>query len=133
MTSFETRMRDLASRSGLRVKSLSSTRATLAFQCARSSQTLYVYEFAEGIWEFSCVSAIHFSRTSDFPQPVLATVLVANSKNKVGFWCVELLGGDYVLEYMHNIPGDLLNPEEFRKTCSHVVGQVDDLERSIFD
>jgi hypothetical protein len=132
MASFDVRVRDLANRANLTVGSLTGSRARLGFRCRRNSQTLWIQPFSDGIWEFSCVSAISYYRPTDFPQSMLAMALVQNSKNKRGFWCLEQIRDTYALEYMQNFPEYLLTPEEFSRICWIVVENVDNLESAIF-
>ena len=131
MASFETRVRELANRADLRIHDLNSSRAQLRFSCKRNSQVLWIYPF-DTIWEFSCVSAITFRNAEDFPQAILAVVLMKNSKNKRGFWCLEKLRDEYALEYMQNFAEYLLTPDEFERTCWSIVREVDDLEAAVF-
>lgn len=129
---FESRVRELSNAASLHVYSLTSRRAQLTFECERSSQTLWIYHFSDSIWEFSCVSAIAFNSPDSFPQAILAAVLMQNSQNKRGFWCIEQLGEKFALEFMQNLPEHLLTPNEFRTLSWSIVKQVDRLEQNIF-
>ena len=131
MVSFETRVRELANRADLKIHDLTSSRANLRFSCKRNSQVLWIYPY-DTIWEFSCRSIISYKGAEAFPQAILAVVLLQNSQNKRGFWCIEKLGGEYVLEYMQNFAEYLLTPDEFERTCRSVVQKVDDLEDAVF-
>ncbi len=128
--SFEKRVKDLASRSGLKIADLSSSRATLLFNIDGHRQPLWVIPY-DGVWEFSCPSVVAVSNVDIIPTSVLQAVLVRNAEVKRGFWCIEKIGGEYVLEYMHNIPERLLTPEEFHSICWGVVKEVERLE-SVF-
>jgi hypothetical protein len=132
MASFEARVRELANRSDLKIYDLNSSRAKLRFTCKRNPQTLWIYPY-DTIWEFSCVSAISFPQAEDFPQAILAVVLMQNSKNKRGFWCLEKLSDQYALECMQNFAEYLLTPDEFERTCWSIVREVDDLEAAVFE
>jgi hypothetical protein len=58
-------------------------------------------------------------------------LLRQNSKNFRGFWCLEEIGDENVLVYMHNIASELLTPDEFAEICWDVTRCVDDLEREL--
>lgn len=126
---FEKRMKDLAQRSGLKVADLSSRSGKLIFNIHGHRQPLLVLPF-DGVWEFSCPSVIADSDMDIIPKPVLQFVLERNSTVKRGFWCIREIGGESVLVYMHNIPQQLLTPEEFHSICWGVVKEVEQLENA---
>jgi len=130
VASFDSRVRDLAGRAGLRIEDLNTSRARLRFRCDRSSQVLWIYPY-DSVWEFSCQSSFSHTDLGRFPQALLAAVLVENSNNKRGFWCLEKIVNSYVLEYMQNFPEYLLTPDEFDKICWRVVKAVDALEAAL--
>ena len=131
MASFDERLNELAGGTGLSIGALVGGKAKLAFQCKRETQTLWIVPYGDGIWEFSCVSVVIFPTLEEFPQPIVASTLAQNSKNKRGFWCIEDLNGRFALEYMHNIPEYLLDAQEFNTICWNVVTMVDNLESAI--
>lgn len=133
-SSFERRISDLASKSGLKIAELRSGFAELHFTVGSHSQPLFIVPY-DNIWEFSCPSVVSCSDPRDFPQVVLAAVLEINAKRKRGFYCIETIGGDKVIEYMHNVIADTLTPAEFSAACWGVVKEVENFEeacRAIF-
>lgn len=124
---FEKRLKDLAKRSGLKIADSSSERAKLLFNINGHRQPLWILPY-DGVWEFSCPSVIAVDDVDIIPKPVLQAVLARNATMKRGFWCIEKIGGKYVLEYMHNVPEQLLTPDEFHSICWSVVKEVERLE-----
>ena len=127
---FESRVRDLARRSGLKVAESSHARAMLVFNCSFAKQSLWIVPFSGGLWEFSSISALATDNPSTFPKIILISVLQQNATNRRGFWCIEQLGPKHVLGYMQNFPENLLTPDEFNRICWEVVKKVDELERA---
>lgn len=126
-SAFERRVKELSSRAGLKVSELSSQRAKLMFNVEGHSQPLFIIPY-EGVWEFSCPSILAVDDAKEIPSAILIVVLKENSTAKRGFWCIERIGDKDVLEYMHNIPENLLTSDEFYKICWGVVKQVEKLE-----
>jgi hypothetical protein len=126
-SAFERRCRDLAKKSGLKIAEIDATQAKLLFEVNGHTQPLFIMPY-EGVWEFSCPTMAAMSRSTDFPTAIMAFALEHNSGYKRGFWCIEELGRMQVLEYMHNVPPDLLTPGEFGSVCWHIVKQVEALE-----
>jgi len=124
---FEKRVKGLARRSGLKVADLTSKRAKLLFTVNGHTQPLWIFPYKGG-WEFSCPSIVAVSDVDVIPTGVLQFVLVRNATVKRGFWCIEGIGDQHVLEYMHNIPEQLLTPDEFHSICWGIVKEVEMLE-----
>lgn len=128
---FEWRLQQLASGASLRVAELKPTHAILRFSMSSGlTQSVYIMPYDE-VWEFSVQSAIKFYNAADFPQALLAVLLVQNSKNKRAFWCIEQLSGQYVLSGMLNFPVDNLTPAEFSRICKALVIEVDKIEIAV--
>ena len=130
---FEDRVKMLAFRSGLKVKEASNSRAKLGFEFEkngrRTIQNCLITPFRNGkYWEFDCLSII--TKKVMFEE-LYIFLLKQNSKNFRGFWCLEEIGDENVLVYMHNIASELLTPEEFAEICWDVTRCVDDLEREL--
>jgi hypothetical protein len=130
---FEDRVKMLAFRSGLKVKEVSSSRAKLGFEFEkngrRTIQDCLITPFRDGkYWEFDCLSII--TQKVMFEE-LYIFLLRQNSKNFRGFWCLEEIGDQNVLVYMHNIASELLTPDEFAEICWDVTRCVDDLEREL--
>lgn len=69
----------------------------------------------------------------EIPKSMLLYALGENSRNKRGFWALNHYeeSGKYILEYMHNIAGALLIPDDFDKICRAVARKVDEIERML--
>lgn len=129
---FQRRMKNLCSRSGLKIADLDERQAKMIFNISGRRQPLFIINY-DGVWEFSCPTILSAPEISEFPAVIMAFVLEQNAKNKRGFWCIETIGSKKVLSYMHNIPGDILTPQEFEKICWQIVKEVDKLEQAFKD
>jgi hypothetical protein len=129
---FEKRVKELASRSGLKLAEVTSSRAKLLFTVGGHTQPLWILPYGT-VWEFSCPSIMAVDQAAELPQPLLVMVLQINATNKRGFWCLEKLGGKEVLEYMHNVPESLLTPDEFERICRSTVSEVEAFEQACID
>ena len=127
--SFQNRVKNLARRANLKVSDLSSGSVKLIFDVKGHTQHLFIIDY-DGIWEFSCPSIISVDDIGDIPQVIMAVALEQNSTNKRGFWCIETIGEKKVLEYMHNIAGNLLTPQEFGTICWSIVTSVEAMEEA---
>ncbi len=128
-SSFEKRVKDLAGRAGLKIADINSSRAKLLFTVNDHTQPLWIFPY-EGVWEFSCPSIIALPRAEDIPSAILIAVLEQNAREKRGFWCLERINGEATLEYMHNMPDNLLTPQEFSNICWGIVREVEALEQA---
>ena len=126
-SAFERHVKDLARRSDLKVANLSSKSAKLLFTVNGHSQPLYIIPY-DNVWEFSCPSILVVDNASEIPAAILIFVLKENSKAKRGFWCIEDIQGKSVLEYMHNMPENLITSDEFYQVSWGIVKQVEALE-----
>lgn len=127
--SFSGRVKNLARRADLKIADLKPGSAQLIFDVKGHTQHLFIIDY-DGMWEFSCPSIVSVDDISDIPHLVLAFALEQNSTNKRGFWCIETIGGKKVLEYMHNIAGNLLTPQEFGTICWSIVTSVEAMEEA---
>ncbi len=130
---FEERVRTLAFRSGLKVKEINSSGAKLGFEFSKDSKTTvqncFITSYKDGkYWEFDCLSVLNENMLS---ENICKFLLRENSKNFRGFWCLEKIGDNSVLVYMHNIASELLTPEEFHDICWDIARRVDELERAL--
>jgi hypothetical protein len=83
--------------------------------------------------EFSCLSFIKERDPQRIPSVLLIFALQQNAKNRRGSWTLNHYSesGNYVLEYMANIAGAIITPDEFSKTCWAVASAVDKLEKML--
>jgi hypothetical protein len=130
---FEDQVKMLAFRSGLKIIEVNSSRAKLGFEFDKNGketvQNCYITSFKDGkYWEFDCLSGL---TENMLPEILCKFLLKENSKHFRGFWCLEKIGEDNVLVYMHNIASELLTPDEFSDICWDVTRRVDELEREL--
>ena len=130
---FEDRVKTLAYRSGIRINKVNNAGAKLNFEFDKDGKTTVrtciITPFRDGkYWEFDCISPIDEKMVSRSIE-LCKYLLRQNSKHFRGFWCLERIGDDDVLVYMHNVASELLTPDEFSNTCWDVVKRVDELLR----
>ena len=128
---FADRIKTLAYRSGIKINEVSNRQAKLSFSFdnngKRTTRNCFVTPFKDGTyWEFDCLSPIQDTMMS---EAVCKFLLKENAKHFRGFWCIENVGGDNVLVYMHNVASELLTPDEFAATCWDVTRRVDEFMR----
>jgi hypothetical protein len=128
---FEDRVKTLAFRSDIRIKEISNSGAKLTFvfdeNGRKTERNCYITPFRDGkYWEFDCLSPIDEGMMS---RELCQYLLKENSIHFRGFWCLEKIGDDNTLVYMHNVASELLTPDEFAATCWDVTRRVDELVR----
>jgi hypothetical protein len=126
---FQQRVTDLARRANIKVADLEPHMATLSWIVGRNEQPLFIVPYGD-VWEFSCPSFVAVDDCLDIPKQILAEALKDNASKKRGFWCIEEMGGQDVLEFMHNMPHRLLTPGEFREICEGIVAVVEEAEQA---
>lgn len=133
MSDFEIRVLDLAQRSGLNIASLDPSRARLQFNVSPQQGNLLTVRITpfEDLWEFSCLSSLSIYQEDDKKLfwPLLVTMLERNAMLSRGFWCLQKSEGDQYpenLTCLHNMPENLLTPEEFSIICNTLAGEVAD-------
>lgn len=129
--SFETRFRNLASEASLNVNKASERLGLLVFTMESGvNQPVFVLPFEE-IWEFSTPSMLAVDDIDELPKFVLATLLLRNSKNKRGFWCIEAVEEKLIVTAMTNVPEASITAAEFERICRNLVYQVELLEQIV--
>jgi hypothetical protein len=93
-------------------------------------QTVFIVLHGQ-TFEFSVPSAIKFQSLDEIPGSLSNWLLVLNSKNKIGFWCIEELSNQHVFSVMHNVELSLINIEYFESVISALVQRCDELEQMI--
>jgi hypothetical protein len=118
---------------GWRLADISDSQAKIAFSMSSGrSQTLWIIRYDTTL-EFSVPSMAIFNREEDLPGLLSNILLQRNSQRKVGFWCVEKIGGKYVYSCMHNAEMSLLDRNYFETVVRALVKECDDFEGIILN
>jgi uncharacterized protein YciU (UPF0263 family) len=78
--------------------------------------------------EFMSPSIGRASSEDDIPDFIARKLLLRNSENKVGFWCMRRVEGEYYLVYMHNAEIQLLNRDFFAAIARTLIQECDRLD-----
>ena len=91
------------------------------------SQTLFIFCYEDDL-EFSVPSFAAFDSMEKVPHYISTSLLQINAKTKIGFWCVESIGGKMVYSYMHNALMSQTGESMFKDIIMTLVQRVDDFE-----
>ncbi|WP_298817086.1 hypothetical protein [Chloroflexus sp.] len=113
---------------GWRIHDLNDRRAVLRFtmQSGRS-QTLYIIKY-ETTLEFSVPSMFGFDTIDAIPHYISTLLLKRSSQKKLGFWCIEEIGGKQVYSCMHNAEMQLIDSNYFAALVQALVTECDEFE-----
>ncbi|MEA5572748.1 hypothetical protein [Calothrix sp. UHCC 0171] len=116
---------------GWSIYDINDRRAILNFNAnSGNTQTLFIIKH-ENTLEFSVPSGIKYSDTSDIPGWLSAALLSQNATFKVGFWCIEEIGGKQTFSIMHNAEISLIDVNYFQRLGLALVRQCDELEQIV--
>jgi hypothetical protein len=108
---------------------LDNSSASLRLKTTSGSiQTVYIILHGNTI-EFSVPSGIKFQELNQIPGALSNWLLLLNSKNKIGFWCIEELNNQKIFSVMHNIELSFLDIERFELIASALALRCDELEQ----
>ena len=117
---------------GWTVKIIDDGQAIVKFNMKSGTvQTLYIISFGTTL-EFSVPSALRFNNLNDVPGNISTILLTANSRYKIGFWCLETISGKENFSIMHNAEFSLINIQYFHRVVIHLVTECERLEQSIY-
>lgn len=111
-----------------RIADINDRRAILRFSMESGrAQTCYIIKY-DSTLEFSVPSMFHFSSDDQIPNYVSTLLLKRNCENKIGFWCLEKIGGEQVYSYMHNAEMQLIDNTYFARVVRMLIEECDELE-----
>ncbi len=90
-------------------------------------QTVYILRY-ESTLEFDVPSMAAFDSEEQIPHQLSTILLKRSAQRKVGFWCIEEIGGKHVYSYMHNVELRLLDLDYFGMVVRSLITEVDDFE-----
>lgn len=130
---FEHKVKDYCRRWGWNIAEIDSSHATLIFTMASGrDQTLYVVPYQTTL-EFSVPSMAMFEDLDDIPHYLSTTLLQRNASKKIGFWCIEIIGDNYVYSYMHNAELQLITPDYFGAVVRELVAECEAFEQELLN
>ena len=110
-----------------KIADLNNRRAILRFSMSSGRhQTLYIIRY-ETTLEFSVPSMAEFA-SDDIPHFLSTLLLKRSSERKIGFWCIEEIGGKLVYSCMHNAEMQLINSDYFADIVRSLIKECDDFE-----
>jgi len=113
------------------IAKLNSNQAILRFGMdSGRDQTLYITRY-ETTLEFSVPSIAIFDSEDSIPHYLSTLLLRRSSEKKIGFWCIEHLGGKYVYSCMHNAEMQLIDNDYFTKVVIALISECDDFEEAL--
>ena len=128
---FRTTIQQYCTRQGWKIADLNDKRAILRFNMeSRRTQTCYVIKYDKTL-EFSVPSMFSFASLDQVPHYVSTILLKRSSEKKIGFWCIEEIGGQPVSSCMHNAEQDLIDATYFASVVRVLINECDELETVI--
>ena len=125
---FAKTVRKYCAANGWKIADLNNDRAILRFSMSSGrSQTLYMIRYESTI-EFSVPSMAAFGSEDDIPHFLSTLLLKRSSEKKIGFWCIEEIGGEQVYSCMHNAEMQLLDSDYFARVVRALINECDDFE-----
>lgn len=130
-SNYTSTIRNYCNHLGWKITDLNDQRAILQFTAdSGTNQTLFIIRY-DNTLEFSCPSGVKFQNRDDVPGWMSTLLLCENTGYKVGFWCIENLGGKCVFSIMHNAEISLIDVNYFRTVIRQLVAECDKFEQSI--
>lgn len=128
---FEKTIRNYCEQIGWRINKINQNSAVLKFTMNRgTTQTVFIIRY-ESTLEFSCPSGIKFDTFDDIPHQLSTFLLEKNSKYKIGFWCIEEIGGEKHYSIMHNAEISLMDTSYFESIINKITNECDDFEQEV--
>jgi len=125
---FRRTIESYTAQNGWTLDDINDTRAKLRFRMQSGRiQSLFIYRF-ENTLEFSVPSAAIFDSEAAIPDVISTKLLLRNSQQKVGFWCIEKIQGSYVYSCMHNAEMQLIDAAFFAIIVRSLIKECDDFE-----
>jgi len=114
---------------GWSISQIDNSSGTLKFKTGSGRvQTVFIVLFDQTI-EFSVPTGIKFPSKDSIPGSLSTLLLALNSKNKVGFWCIEELNNQQVFSVMHNAELSLIDLDYFQGVILALVQRCDEIEQ----
>ena len=116
-------------RCGWKLAQIQANGASLIFTMPSGrEQYLYLVPYQSTI-EFSVPSVAAFASLSEVPHGLSTTLLERNAQQRIGFWCIEDIGGYHVYSYMHNAEMELLSVDYFAAIVRDLIQECEQFEQ----
>ena len=127
---FQSTIRRYCNQIGWQIAEINSSKAIMRFDAeSGTTQTVFILRYDTTL-ELSCPSGLKFDTFDDIPHSLSSYLLAENSKFKVGFWCIEQLGGRQVFSIMHNAEISLMDVSYFMSIVKMLVSKCDEFEQA---
>lgn len=118
---------------GWKIAEIDDKHAVLKFSMdSGRNQNLWIIRY-ESTLEFSVPSMANFDSEDNIPHYLSSLLLKRNSQKKIGFWCIEEIGGKHIYSYMHNAELQLINVEYFQDVVRTLINECDKFEGILID
>lgn len=118
---------------GWKIAEIDDKHAVLKFSMdSGRNQNLWIIRY-ESTLEFSVPSMANFDSEDNVPHYLSSLLLKRNSQKKIGFWCIEEIGGKHIYSYMHNAELQLINTEYFQDVVRTLINECDKFEGILID
>jgi hypothetical protein len=125
---FSNTIKKYCSANGWKIAELNNERAILRFSMnSGRNQSLFIIRY-ESTLEFSVPSIAVFDSEESIPHYLSTILLKRSSQVKIGFWCIEEIGGKQVYSYMHNAELQLIDSNYFARVVRALITECDNLE-----
>jgi hypothetical protein len=115
---------------GWKIAEINSSKAVIRFSMeSGSTQTIFILRYDTTL-EFSCPSGLKFDSFDYIPHELSSYLLKENSTFKVGFWCIEEIGGRHVFSIMHNAEISLMDVSYFIRIVKALINKCDAFEQA---
>ena len=128
---FMSTIQKYCAQAGWKIAEIDNEHAVLRFDMdSGRRQTLFILRF-ESTLEFSVPSMAVFDSENDIPHFLSTLLLKRSSENKIGFWCIEQIGGKHVYTCMHNAEMELIDSNYFTKVVRALIRECDNFEGTL--
>lgn len=129
---FQSTIQSYCDQNGWIIADINDRRAILRFNMESGrSQSLFIIRY-DSTLEFSVPSMAAFPDENAVPHYFSTLLLKRNCEMKIGFWCIEEIGGQHVFSHMHNAEIRLMDSSYFASVVRALLTECDDFE-TIFE
>lgn len=130
-SNFRLTIQDYCNQLDWTIREINDSKAILMFTAdSGNTQTVFIIRYKETL-EFSVPSGLDFPNLDDVPGRLSTLLLSDNATDRVGFWCIEDIGGRQTFSVMHNAEMSLIDLQYFGLVVLTLVKKCDDFEQRI--
>lgn len=117
-----------AEQAGWRLSDITDRRAILEFTMESGrQQTLFIIRY-DSTLEFSVPTLAAFDDDDEIPAFLAVALLKRSSQKKIGFWCIEEIGGKQVCSCMHNAELQLIDARYFESVVRRLIHEAEEFD-----